>query len=456
MNRPPPSWIHRLRRLRGGLPALVGLAWLVSHAAADSVRFLPAGPDSFATRAELIRSAKGSIDVAMFIWRQDQAGLGTAALLRDAARRGVRVRVIIDAMANELPPSVFAALEQPTPAFEARVFHMPSLHDPSRLNRRLHDKILVVDGRHLMVGGRNLADDYFDPGRKKHYLDLDVVAESRTAAAAATRYFDALWASSQLDNPEWRLPSTPARQRRLGMPAARGPNRGVRQGTRMIDAAEAQLPAPPPAAERRRTIPVPPAALRFVHDRVPKAPGGSTCWAGTAQLLEQAGREAWLVTPWLVTTPDSAALLQRCLARGVRLHVVTNSLNACRDYLVFAAHSQSCRQLAQQGCEVHLMPGPASIHSKAFVIDQKVAAVGSQNFDPRSELWNTESMLIIEDPAAARDLLDAIRAQSADSYLLDPRAPDMTGTDHPSPAVRWKQAWLPLLHLVDPVLRPAL
>ena len=422
--------------------------------AADSVRFFADGPQCLAVRTAMLRAASSSIDITMFIWRPDDTGLGVAALLREATRRGVRVRVIFDAVASELPPPVVAALKE-SPLFEARVYHLPHVHELSRLNRRMHEKLVIIDRDSLMIGGRNFSDDYFHPEIGGHYLDLDLLAKG-AVAAAASRHFDALWASSQVDRPEWRLPSTPARERRVHMKLGNEILSGRHQGQRMIDTAlrglaQSSLPGSGPPV-----VPVRSSAMTFVHDLIPKLPGKSTSWAAMAEQLQAARHELWLVTPWLVTTPDNIKLLQGCLQRGVRVHIVTNSLNACRDPLVFAAHSDSCRQLAANGCAIHLMPGPASLHSKAMVIDQTVAVVGSQNFDPRSELWNTESMVIVHDRNAARGLLATIRQQTADAYLLDPQAPNMLGPPRPGLRLRWKNAYLSLLRLIDPILRPVL
>ena len=285
----------------------LGAAVAVPTAVADQVRYFAKGPEAFDARITLLRQARSTIDIAMFIWRPDDAGLGIAALLREATRRGVRVRVIVDAVANELPPSVIAALNGSS-LFEARVYHVPSVHEPSRLNRRMHDKFVITDNRRLMIGGRNFAIDYFASSMPRPYLDLDLLADGQVAADA-TRHFERLWASSQVDRPEWHLPSTPARQRRLGGRTTGETQPGTRQGHRMIDTGLVHLPI-----AGRESLPAPDAtvaakAMTFIHDPIPKRPGNSTCWRSLVQQLQAARREVWLVTPWLVTTPESSAIL---------------------------------------------------------------------------------------------------------------------------------------------------
>lgn len=110
---------------------------------------------------ELISAARSSIDVAMFIWRDDYAGLKMAGLLRDAAARGVRVRVVCDALARAVPQKIMDVLEQ-EPTFHIHNYHPIALNRPLWLNRRLHLKIMIVVGRHLVLGGRNFTDRYFD------------------------------------------------------------------------------------------------------------------------------------------------------------------------------------------------------------------------------------------------------------------------------------------------------
>ena len=223
-------------------------------------------------------------------------------------------------------------------------------------------------------------------------------------------------------------------------------------GRRLIETVTAN-PVYEQLSPRRPVVVVPPERMEFVHEQLPRDSEESVCVSRIEELLGRARREVWISTPWLVTTGRTDSLLRSVLARGVKLHIVTNSLGASRDYLVFAAHARTCRDLAGLGAMIHLLPGPGSLHSKAIIIDESVAIAGTLNFDPRSEFWNTESMVVVKEAKTARELLDVIRVQSRSSDLLGTDGASLTRVENPTLKVRMKKAFLPVLKLFSPLIR---
>lgn len=426
------------------------LASAGAESRADSVRFIPDGKDAWQTRVEMIRAARSSIDVAVFIWRDDHTGLEIAGLLQEATTRGVRVRIIADGLARSLPSRVTAALAG-TELLHIHDYHPLLVHRLDWLNCRLHDKLLIVDGGRLLIGGRNFTDRYYNRRADWCYIDLDLLVTGR-ACTEAQGYFDSLWESGETRNVPRAPLIKPLNGGRFRARTDRETWHSQQAGQRLIDGAMGTLYSGK-CGDRRGVFCVAASRMEFVHEQVPRTSNQSVCVTRIEELLGKARREVWISTPWLVTTERTEALLRECLARGVKLHVVTNSLNASRDYLVFAAHARTCKELAAQGAVIHLLPGPGSLHSKAIIIDESVAIAGTLNFDPRSEFWNTESMVVIRDTKTARELLDVIRSQSCGSHLLTPDEPFLTRVEKPSLMVRAKKAFLPMLELFSPLIR---
>ena len=145
------------------------------------------GRVSLGVRLALVRDAARSVDIQTFIWHADSAGtLLYEAVLR-AAERGVRVRLLLDDLNMQGLDPLFALLAS-NPNLELRLYNpfvgrgsraVGFLGDFTRLNRRMHNKSFTVDGVVTVVGGRNLADEYFETGKELGLVDLDVVAVAR-------------------------------------------------------------------------------------------------------------------------------------------------------------------------------------------------------------------------------------------------------------------------------------
>jgi len=431
------------------------LVGFVPHAGADEVRFIPDGEAAWHTRVEMIRSARKSIDVAVFIWRDDRTGMEMAGLLHEATRRGVRVRVIADGLARSLPVQVTAALAG-VEFLHLHDYHPLLLHRPEWMNRRLHDKLIIADGRRMLIGGRNFTDRYYDRREDWNYIDLDLLLTGK-ACTEAQAYFEALWAGDDARDVNFGPLIRPLNNGRFIARTDRDFRDDRLAGVRRIEEALRTVNGGrEPASSGGRPVSVSGKRMEFVHEEVPRTPRQSVCVTRIEELMRGARHEVWISTPWLVTTRRTGELLASCLERGVELHIVTNSLNACRDYLVFAAHARTCTSLAAKGAFIHLLPGPDSMHSKTIIIDRRIAIAGTLNFDPRSEFWNTESLALIQDAAAARELHAVVTAQAGASYLLDPAKPDLIGTARPSVGLRLKKAALPVLRLFSPLIRSLL
>ena len=145
-------------------------------------------------RVDLIQQAKRSIDAQYYIVGDDYFTYAGLALLRDAARRGCRVRVIIDGRSNKISPDVHAHLRQEK--IFVKIYHPMTLRKFSWLVRRMHDKGLDVDGKQMIRGGRNVEGDYFGYAHR-NFVDRDVYVEGK-AVADSSAYFDELWNSGEV------------------------------------------------------------------------------------------------------------------------------------------------------------------------------------------------------------------------------------------------------------------
>ena len=143
------------------------------HPGLSGIHPLNDGLDAFAARYLLMSMARHTIDVQYYIWHNDMSGRLLFSALLDAAGRGIRVRLLLDDNNTPGLDNTLAELER-HPNISVRLFNPFSfrtlralgyLTDFARLNRRMHNKSLTVDGAATLVGGRNVGDEYFEIGR---------------------------------------------------------------------------------------------------------------------------------------------------------------------------------------------------------------------------------------------------------------------------------------------------
>ncbi|HEX5694318.1 MAG TPA: phospholipase D-like domain-containing protein, partial [Arenimonas sp.] len=170
------------------------------------VTMLDRGQDALIARVHLIRAARESIDLQTFIYDADDSGLLVLEELLAAARRGVRVRLLLDQLYGLPDPGLQAALTGIHPNFELRLYN-PTFDEAKTqpleyaagilfafgdFNRRMHTKLLLVDGSVGVTGGRNIQDRYFDWAEGYNYRDRDILVAG-PAARVMGENFDAFW-----------------------------------------------------------------------------------------------------------------------------------------------------------------------------------------------------------------------------------------------------------------------
>ena len=159
------------------------------------------GIEALSTRLLLAERAEVSIDTQYYLVKTDVSSTAFIDALLRAADRGVRVRLLIDDVFTKGYDAGMAALDS-HPNFEVRVFNpfrrgaggrvWSGLTDLGRVNRRMHTKSFTVDNQVTIVGGRNIADEYFGARADARFGDLDVVAIG-PVADEVSRMFDSFW-----------------------------------------------------------------------------------------------------------------------------------------------------------------------------------------------------------------------------------------------------------------------
>jgi putative cardiolipin synthase len=380
------------------------------------------GLDAYAARAMTAQKAGRSLDLQYYIWHDDLTGRLLAREAHAAAGRGVRVRILLDDMnATGLDPQWMALDAHPN--IELRLYNpfrnregfergIELVQRVFSVNHRMHNKAWIADGRVAIIGGRNIGEEYFAAGAELNFRDLDLLLFG-PAVAQASAIFDDFW------NSDAAVPIAALRESSTG---------DMRDMIAGIDDEALQARAQPyldrvaasPSVRdylRRQLRPVWTDQLQVVSDPPSKGREDSREGWLAGRLLEQlrgARHKVLLISPYFVPGDAGSRGLSALAAAGVGVGVVTNSL-AAND--VPAVHSGYARyRPALLRSDVHLYEikargrpetaGPlgssgASLHTKAFVVDDARGFVGSFNLDPRSADLNTEMGVLFDDPALA-------------------------------------------------------
>ncbi|MEE8287765.1 MAG: phospholipase D family protein, partial [Gammaproteobacteria bacterium] len=391
--------------------------WSAAHPNVSGFFPMEGGLDALGARLRLIEQADRSIDAQYFLIKGDVAGhLFTGKLVR-AADRGVRVRFLIDDVFTvDLDPEL--SLLNSHPNIEVRLFNPVSrqgfqslnfLTDFKRANRRMHNKSFTVDNVVTIVGGRNIADEYFQIRTDVEFTDFDVLAVGPVAAEVSGT-FDLFWNSG----------------RAVPMEAF-----GIEVSDAELD--EIRREVAQDVEDTEDGVYAQAVNSRFVadvmNDRIEPYIGPATVvtdrpeklehpiddeYKALAQelrrIIEEARSEVIIVTPYFVPGKEGVAFFSSVRAKGVRVLVITNSLASTNHVPVHSGYAPYRKALLEAGIELYEIkvdamasapdtppgaPDRLTLHTKAIIVDREIVFVGSLNVDPRSIDINTEMGLFL-------------------------------------------------------------
>jgi putative cardiolipin synthase len=390
---------------------------------ADCVRILHCDCDSLATRVKMIREAECEINLASYIIADDKEPLIILSLLRDAARRGVQVRILVDGKSdnNLMPRALQACLIRS--GVQIREFHPCLWYRPNWMKHRLHDKLLIVDGRQLITGGRNQKDEYFGLDCP-NFVDRDVWIEG-CAAVASQKYFMGRWTSQDVRPPDLSKPKPEKAQQMLAHPEldVNCDEAAIGRAEELLDNAQLiceQCLCPLVCCAGHVWAGPLESCVRFLHDvpgtRKRAEPGIAD---SMLDLLASARSTILLETPYAVFSHDMRVVLKDARARGVQITLLTNSAAANNHPAAEAAYMNQRCWILNQGIQVWELTGPDCLHAKAAVIDGAIAVIGSYNFDILSEQKNSEVAVAIDRPEIAMALRSSIEVHMSLADRID-------------------------------------
>jgi putative cardiolipin synthase len=393
-------------------------------------RILNVGVDGFLMRLEMINAAERTLDLQYYIFRGDESGRLLTDALSRAADRGVRVRVLVDEAESVAGDEQLLALSGHA-AIEIRVFNpwryrghnglrrdIEFILNHSRLDYRMHNKMLIVDGAVALAGGRNVGDQYFQIDPQSQFADDDVFAGGPIVNALSSK-FDEFW-NSQLAIPAEALAHRDPKDLAASSAPLMTTARARKVATAGFNYREKLATGEPLSGILSGELPLVWAAAEFVCDAADKKSVvagtgvGDLMYEPLAKRVRQSQTELIVVTPYFVPSPDEFRLLQSLSESKVRVRVLTNSLETNPNVAAHAGYTHYRVPLLQNGVQLSEVRallgntrgsgeskrltqyGTYALHAKAYVVDRKEVYIGSMNLDVRSRRLNTEMGFIID------------------------------------------------------------
>lgn len=165
------------------------------------MRVINSGIASLHARVDMIRRAKKSIDLESFIFNPDLAGKVILKELAEAAKRGVKVRVLVDKSPTAFKMNEYIAEAMKEHNLEIRYYNPAPIYKLSSVQFRNHRKLMVMDGEEAITGGRNVADEYYDLSKDFNFLDRDITVEGEVVKSM-NQTFDNFWDSKLVEIPK--------------------------------------------------------------------------------------------------------------------------------------------------------------------------------------------------------------------------------------------------------------
>jgi len=388
-------------------------------------KLLDGSRDALQWRIALIDSAVSSIDIQTYLWYPDNAGQLVLERAVLAAQRGVHVRMIVDDLLTIGQDQLIRELEN-HPNIEFRIFNpwkssdmgsrgAEMIAEMERLNSRMHDKLMIVDGNAAVVGGRNIGDHYYGLSNAYNFHDLDLLGFGHIARQA-NGMFDHFW------NSEWVV-SADNLVNEPDPEFAKERWQAIQENSRTAPEFQAFPRAPKDWSTKLAAVAkeLYPGTSYLIYDEATEKEAISQHMIQAMfAFMSKAEEELLITNAYIIPGPRAIDFLQQLTDRGVSIRILTNSL-ASHDVPAVNSHYKYWRDdLINAGAELYeLRADPAikaivdvppaqaeftGLHTKSVVVDRRYVFIGSMNLDPRSAAINTEAGAFVDSPGLGEAL----------------------------------------------------
>lgn len=411
--------IFAVHKPKENIEAFLGNHYTLEDINKDRVALIESGQDGALVRLNLIENAQESLDISYYTLIDGKSTKVILGSILDAADRGINVRILLDGIFHNLKGNIKDTIYgfELHPNIELKFYQPLNLLSPLSWNNRLHDKIIIVDEKLALIGGRNIGDKYFreDIMEENFVKDRDVLIfkddfleDSSSVIMDMKNYYDSIW------NHEYSKPSIKALKSKE---EAKGEafNEDLRIG--YMKFREVYLEYLKYTDWYKKTIPT--ENIRFVYNPIGKTNQDPWCLRELLRLASQAEESIFIQSPYIIPSRNMKSKFSKYDIEAEKVTMLTNSLSSSPNPLAIAGYSNNREEIVDSGVQLYEYQGPDSIHSKTYILDEFISAIGSFNFDARSSYINTESMVIIYSEEFTKKLKAKIQIDLNNSLKVD-------------------------------------
>jgi len=373
----------------------------------DRVVLVEGRYDSGLSRVNLIENAEKTLDIAYYTLHD---GVSTDIFFNsiiEAADRGIKVRILLDGIFHNLNGNLrgIKYIFSDHSNIELKFYEPLNLIKPWTWNNRLHDKLIIVDGKYAIIGGRNIGDKYFvgDDTDDHIVYDRDVVIintdkdnVSNSVISEFKDYFSHLWQHDYSKNPVNKLTDI-------------GKKKGEEKYQYLVNRVE----------KLKKTYPeifnnsidwieesVPANRIYLIYNPIERLNKEPWCWNYIANLAQNAKESIYVQSPYIIPTKNMLSILHvdNISVDKEQINILTNSIYSSPNPFAVSGYMNNRKRIVDFGANLYEFQGPGSTHAKSYIFDNRISAVGSFNFDSRSTFLSTESMVIIDSEDFAKNL----------------------------------------------------
>jgi len=277
----------------------------------------------------------------------------------------------------------------------------------------MHNKVYLVDNSQLIIGGRNIANEYFDFNSDKNFRDLDVLAVG-PAAKMFGKIFDQYW-NSAASYPVNEKGQDFAVQNHVAWLTQRQSLQLTSQDELQWKGMEKAAALPWINSHLERLLWAPARVMagspNLVHDE------DAETLADQLESVPQAKKELLIESAYFIPSEPFMKHLALLSKQGVRIKILTNSMRSNDVLAAHASYAKRRQEILEAGAELYewrsdsepvkrkgVYASRANLHTKAYIVDREYAFVGSYNMDPRSTELNTESGIVIRSGELAQTI----------------------------------------------------
>lgn len=396
---------------------------------------LVSGQDALIARLASATVADKSIDLQYYIWHNDLTGQMLIYKILQAADRGVRIRALLDDLnigqyqqglrTLDFHPNIEIRMANPFASRHSKIFDAMRF---KTLNRRMHNKVFIVDNQTAIFGGRNIGDEYFSASGEMNFGDFDLWAIG-PIVPELSKEFDSYW-NSDIAYPISSL-VTDFKPTQKDLDDLRQKAAEAMQKAEVSEYAAALKDAPLANQFTKAPLKLYWGDATVVIDPPEKFQDSNkknlpTITQQLRPMIDETRKDVLLVSPYFVPGDKGVEFFSNLTKRGVKATVLTNSLASSDVSTVFSGYKPYRKDLLKAGVDLHEFKpnvdtvnikkksrigesfSSAGLHGKVFVFDRRKIFVGSMNLDPRSISLNSEMGVVVESPTLAQEVADKL------------------------------------------------